>query len=716
VSADFDIDMEGPQIAAPDTGLAGLLLMLRYHDIPADADQLRHEFCTAGKHMTDQEIVLAARKMKLKAVIRKVSARRAESMPYPVLAKTRDGSFLLIGRYEERGLLVQDPASGNMMIVPHKNFGDAFTGEMIFFASQASITGDMARFDFRWFVPAIVKYRRELGETLFVSLVLQLIALTTPFFFQVVTDKVLVNKTASTLQVLAIGLLVSYLFENALTALRAYVFAHTTNRVDVELGAKLFRHLLALPIGYFQARRVGDSVARVRELENIRDFLTSNAVTLVMDVAFSVVFIAIMFVYNVKLAMIVVLSIPVYALISFSITPLLRRRIDEQFNRSAENQAFLVESISGVETVKASAVEPQWQRKWDLQLVAYVNASFRAMTTGLYAKTLVTLVGRMVTVAVMYFGAMEVIAGRMTIGELIAFNMFSQHVAEPILRLASLWNDFQQVGISMQRLGDILNTPTESGSSQVSLPRLEGKIALRELSFRYGVDTPDVLINIDLDIAPGEIVGLVGRSGSGKSTLTKLIQRLQVPRLGRVLVDDVDLSTVDTASLRRQIGVVLQENILFSRSIRENIALADPVASMESIIKAAKLAGAHEFISELPGGYDTLVGEHGSTLSGGQRQRIAIARALLTEPRVLIFDEATSALDYESERAIQQNMTEICAGRTVLIIAHRLTAVRHAHKIVVFDRGKIVEQGTYADLASRPDGAFARLLQMQVDG
>ncbi len=697
----------------PDSGLSCLLMILRFHDIPANAQQLQHEFGNTEGGFDETAIVLAARKMKLKTRHVKVSKRRSESMPFPVIAKTKSGDFIIVARHEEAGLLIQDPTSGNMMRIPHEHHDDVFTGLFIFFASQASIAGDLARFDFSWFVPAIVKYRREIGETLFVSFILQLLALVTPFFFQVVTDKVLVNKTASTLQVLAIGLLVSYIFENALSMLRSYVFAHTTNRVDVELGARLFRHLLALPISYFQARRVGDSVARVRELENIRNFLTSNALTLVLDLLFSIVFIVIMLLYSVKLAMIVIISIPIYAGISFLLSPILRKRLDEKFNRSAESHAFLVESISGVETVKASAVEPQWQKSWDLQLAAYVNASFRAMTTGLYARTLVTLVGRIVTVAVMYFGAMEVIDGHLTIGELIAFNMFSQHVAEPILRLASLWNDFQQVGISMQRLGDILDTPMESGSSQVSMSRLSGKIALRDLHFRYNIDTPDVLTKVDLDIAPGEVIGLVGRSGSGKSTLTKLIQRLHTPRQGRILIDDIDLATVDTSSLRRQIGVVLQENILFSRSIRDNIALADPVASMESIIKAAKLAGAHDFISELPAGYDTPVGEHGSTLSGGQRQRIAIARALLTEPRVLIFDEATSALDYESERAIQENMAEICAGRTVLIIAHRLTAVRNADRIVVFDRGRIVEEGPYSDLASRPNGAFARLLKMQ---
>jgi subfamily B ATP-binding cassette protein HlyB/CyaB len=699
-----------------DSGLASLMLVLRFHDIAADAQQISHDFVEAGRGMGETEMVLAAMHLKMKARIVNVRKSRLETLPYPVIAKMTNGEFAVIAHWTEDGLIVQDSASGQMMRVPHEHFDKAFTGRCIFIASQASITSDVARFDFSWFVPAIVKYRREITETLLVSFVLQLLALATPFFFQVITDKVLVNKAASTLQVLSVGLLVAYIFENLLTALRTYVFSHSTNRIDVELGAKLFRHLLALPIGYFQARRVGDSVARVRELENIRSFLTGNAITIVLDLVFSLVFIAIMLFYSVKLSLIVIVSLPLYVFISFVYTPLLRRRLEEKFNRGAENQAFLVESISGIETVKAGAVEPQWQKTWDQQLAAYVNASFRAMNTGLVARTWVTMVGRVVTVLIMWIGALEVIDGRLTIGELIAFNMFAQHVAEPVLRLSQLWNDFQQVGISMQRLGDILNTPVESGSAQVVLPRIKGKVEIREVYFRYQVDSPDVLNNVCLSIAAGEVVGVVGRSGSGKSTLTKLVQRLQVPRQGRVMIDDVDLSTVDSASLRRQVGVVLQENVLFSRSIRDNIALSDPVASMQAVIEAATLAGAHEFISELPAGYDTKVGEHGSTLSGGQRQRIAIARALLSKPRILIFDEATSALDYESERAIQKNMVEICKGRTVIIIAHRLSAVRHADRIVVFERGKIIEEGPYDDLSERPGGAFARLLSLQNAG
>jgi ATP-binding cassette, subfamily B, bacterial HlyB/CyaB len=546
---------------------------------------------------------------------------------------------------------------------------------------------------------------------------LQVFALITPLFFQVVMDKVLVHRGFTTLDVIAVGLAVVVVFEVTLNALRSYVFAHTTSRIDVELGAKLFRHLLSLPLAYFQARRVGDSVARVRELENIRSFLTGNAITLVLDLLFSVVFIAVMFSYSGWLTLIVVASLPCYVILSALFTPLLRTRLNEKFNRGAENQAFLVETIGGVDTVKAMAVEPRWTQQWDKQLAGYVSAAFKTATLGTLANSGVSLISKLVTVGTMYVGARLVIDQQITVGQLIAFNMLAGQVAQPVMRLAQLWTDFQQVGISVQRLGDILNSRTERAGSTSTLPALQGRIELDEVSFRYRPDGAEVLKKVSLQIAPGEVVGIVGRSGSGKSTLTKLIQRLYAPEHGRVLVDGMDMSLVDSSSLRRQIGVVLQENLLFARSIRDNIAITDPGVGLDAVMQAAKLAGAHEFILDLPEGYDTMVGEHGCTLSGGQRQRIAIARALMNDPRVLIFDEATSALDYESEHIIQNNMKAICEGRTVIIIAHRLSAVRHANRIVVMEKGQIVETGSHADLL-KPDaegqvGIYARLYRLQ---
>ncbi|HZF99093.1 MAG TPA: ATP-binding cassette domain-containing protein, partial [Pseudoxanthomonas sp.] len=422
---------------------------------------------------------------------------------------------------------------------------------------------------------------------------------------------------------------------------------------------------------------------------------------------------AVMFYYSVFLTLIVVISLPVYALWSASITPVLRKRLDDKFARGADNQSFLVETVNGMGTVKATAVDPRVTRTWDNQLAGYVGASFAVTRLANVGQQGIQLVQKLVGVGILFFGARLVIEGKLSVGQLIAFNMLAGQVAAPIVRLAQLWQEFQQVGISVERLGDILNTRTELPGSRMALPPIKGKVTFDNVTFRYRPDTAEVLSGIDLEVAEGEVVGIVGRSGSGKSTLTKLVQRLYVPERGRVLVDGHDLALADPAWLRRQLGVVLQENFLFNRSVRENIALADPGLPLERVIHAATLAGAHDFILELPEGYDTIVGEKGASLSGGQRQRLAIARALITNPRILIFDEATSALDYESEHAVMGNMRAICRGRTVLIIAHRLSTVRMANRIIVIDKGRIVETGTHQQLVDRPDGHYARLHRLQ---
>ena len=706
-------EQESPRAAALDTGLTCLVMLARFHQIAADPGQLAHQFKASGVDFGESEILLAAKHLGLQAKTAKISLDRLDRTPLPAMAADNSGGYFILARYDSDKALIHDPKAERPTVVSRDELLLRWNGELILFSSRASMIGEMAKFDFSWFIPAVVKYRRLLYEVLLVSFVLNLFALVTPLFFQVVMDKVLVHRGLTTLDVIAFGLLVVSIFEVVLSGLRSYVFAHTTSRIDVELGARLFRHLLHLPLGYFQARRVGDSVARVRELENIRAFLTGNSITVVLDVLFSVVFIGVMLFYSGWLTLIVLASLPLYFVIALVITPLLRSRLHEKFNRGAENQAFLVETVSGIDTLKSMAVEPQMQRRWDAQLASYVSAGFKSATLSTLAHECTNLVGKLVTVGTLWLGARLVIEGGLTVGQLIAFNMLAGRVAQPIMRLAQLWTDFQQTGISVQRLGDILNTPTEAAGAKSSLPPIAGRITFDQVNFRYRPDTAEVLKGINLDITPGEVIGIVGRSGSGKSTLTKLIQRLYVPERGRVLIDGMDLTLIDTASLRRQIGVVLQENVLFNRTLRENIALADPGAPLEQVILAAKLAGAHEFILELPEAYDTMVGEHGSTLSGGQRQRIAIARALMSEPRILIFDEATSALDYESERVIQNNMQAICQGRTVIIIAHRLSAVRHANRILVMDHGQIVEAGTHAELLEHEVGHYSRLHRLQ---
>ncbi|WP_184037557.1 type I secretion system permease/ATPase [Chitinivorax tropicus] len=696
-----------------DCGLTCLVLLAQFHSTPVDAAQLQHQFSQNGEAFNETQLLLATKSLGLKARVIHTSPQRLVTTPLPALALAEDGRHFIIAKLDGDQVLVQDPTVGRPEIWSKQELTARWSGKLMLITSRASLAGDMARFDFTWFIPAVVKYRKLLLEILGVSLALQLFALVTPMFFQVVMDKVLVHQGYSTLAVISVGLVVVAVFDVLLGGLRNYVFAHTTNRIDVELGARLFRHLLALPLSYFTHRRVGDSVARVRELENIRNFLTGQAMTSILDLAFIVVFLAVMTVYSGWLTLVVVASLPCYLLISMAITPSLRARLDEKFARGADSQAFLVESVSGIETVKALAVEPQFTQRWDKQLAAYVAASFRVVVLGTLGQQSVQLINKLVTVAIMWFGANMVIEGSLTVGQLVAFNMLAGHVAAPIIRLAQLWQEFQQVGISMQRLGDILNTRTEIPQSRQALASIHGQIQFEGVSFRYKADAPEVIRDLNLSIHPGEIIGIVGRSGSGKSTLTKLLQRLYVPERGHVRIDGIDLALADPAWLRRQVGVVLQENLLFNRSIRDNIALTNPGLPLDTVIEAAKLAGAHDFICALPEGYDTVVGEHGTGLSGGQRQRIAIARALVMNPRVLIFDEATSALDYESERVIQDNMQAICQGRTVLIIAHRLSAVRIADRIIAMDRGQIVETGSHADLAQRPQGYYAHLLALQ---
>ncbi len=697
-----------------DPGIIALVILMRLHGVAADGDQIRHRF--AARPVGVAEMVRCGKEFGLRTRVVRTRWARLPHTPLPVIAALRDGGFLLIGQVnaEEGKVLVQEPTAARPRVMTQAELEEVWDGRIVLMARRSALSSLTRRFDISWFAGAIAKYRGLLGEVLVASFFLQVFALVSPLFFQVVIDKVLSHRVISTLDVLILGLVAISIFETILGGLRTYLFSHTTNRIDVELGARLFRHLLALPINYFQTRRAGDSVARVQELENIRNFLTSSALTLVVDLFFTVVFLAVMFVYSPLLTFIVIGSLPIYVAISAGATPFFRRLLDEKFRRGAENQAFLIETTTGVETLKAMAVEPQMQRRWEEQLAGYVAASFRVTNLGNYASQAVQLVNKLVVAATLYFGAKLVITGSLTVGELVAFNMLAGRVSQPVLRLAQLWQDFHQARLSVARLGDILNTPAETvyNPTRAVRPPIRGEVMFEHVSFRYRVDGSQILHDVNFTVPAGQTVGIVGSSGSGKSTLVKLIQRLYVPESGRVLIDGVDLALVDTSWLRRQVGFVLQENVLLNRSVHENIALTDPAMPMEKVIAAAKLAGAHEFILELPEGYDTIVGERGGSLSGGQRQRLAIARALVTDPRILIFDEATSALDYESERIIQDNMAEIAKGRTVFIIAHRLSAVRHADRIVTMDHGRIVEDGKHEDLM-RTGGRYSQLYRLQ---
>ena len=648
-------------------------------------------------------MVRCAREFGLKARELKTNWERLAKTPLPAIAVLKDGGFLLLGKVGDDKVVVQSTKTPRPELMTRGDLEAIWDGRLVLMTRRANLAELSRHFDVTWFLGAIHKYRHQLGEVLVASFFLQLFALASPLFFQVVIDKVMVHRSISTLDVLVIGLLGIALFETILGILRTYLFSHATNRIDVELGARLFQHLLALPTSYFQTRRVGDSVARVRELENIRTFLTSSALTLVIDLFFTFVFLGVMLIYSPLLTLVVLAGFPFYVGISAGATPRFRQLLDEKFKRGAESQAFLVESVTGVETLKAMAVEPQMQRRWEEQLAGYVAASFRVLRLGNTASNSVQFVNKAVMAGILYFGARLVISGDLTVGELVAFNMLAGRVSQPVLRLAQIWQDFHQARLSVERLGDILNTAPEPrfNPARAALPAIRGDVTFDHVVFRYRIDGPEILHDVSFSVSAGQVIGIVGPSGSGKSTVAKLIQRLYIPERGRVLVDGVDLAMVDTSWLRRQVGAVLQENVLFNQSIRDNIALPDPAMPIERVVEAAKLAGAHDFILELPEGYDTVVGERGASLSGGQRQRIAIARALVTNPRILIFDEATSALDYESERIIQDNMQRIAQGRTVFVIAHRLSTVRRSDRIITIDRGRLVEDGTHEELISK---------------
>ncbi len=703
-----------PPQSTLDTGLVSLLILARLFGVPADSGQLTHQFGRSGATLGEADLLRVAKHLGFKAGVMKADWAALQSVALPALAQRQDGTYVVVAKVENDKVLVQDPRVGRPLVWARSEFQRNWSGTLLLCAKRANVRLQDLPFDVTWFIPSLVKYRWLLGEVVVASFFLQVFALLTPLFTQVVIDKVLVHRGFTTLHVLALGMIALAVFDAVLGGLRTYVFSHTTNRIDVGLGAQLFRHVLALPLAYFEARRVGDTVARVRELEHIRQFLTGHAVTAVLDLVFTGVFLGVMWFYSPLLTGVLLGSLPFYAALSLIITPAIRVRLNEKFARGAENQAFLVETISGIQTVKALAVEPPMQRRWDEQLADYVRASFRAASLITVTGQLASFIQKLTTIALLWVGAYQVIDGTLTIGQLIAFNMLSGQVTGPLLRIVNLWQEFQQVGISMARLGDVLNATPEGSynPSRTTLPHVAGRVVFEDVTFRYRADGSEILRKVGFRVEPGQVVGIVGRSGSGKSTIAKLIQRLYVPERGRVLIDGVDVALVDPAWLRRHVGVVLQENFLFNRSIRDNIALTDPGLSMDQVIQAATLAGAHEFILELPEGYDTRVGEHGCTLSGGQRQRIAIARALVANPRVLIFDEATSALDYESEGAIQQNMAQICQGRTVFIIAHRLSTVRSAHRILVIDKGDVIEQGAHDDLL-RANGVYARLYRHQ---
>ena len=696
------------------TGLISLEIVARMNNIDIDMRSIVREYGIQTADIEPEEIIRIAKNKGFK--IKKKNFKLEdidEKYPLPAILHLKDNSYIvLLGvKPNEKRVLTLTPLAKH----PESHDISELQEQMkdYILVLRHKLIDDDAKFGFKWFFNEIFKYKKILAQVLIGSFVIQLFGLVTPLFTQVILDKVLVNRTIATLDVLAVAFIIVAIFELLLNLSRNYIFIHTTNKIDAKLGAKLFRHLFKLYYVYFENRQVGNIIARVRELDRIREFITDKSVSVIIDSLFSVVFLVIMFIYSVKLTMITLTFIFIVAIIYLTITPELRARLEEKFQMGAHSNSYLVESVTGVQTVKSLAIEGSMFRKWEEKLGKYLKSSFNLSIMGNFTGSICGFLQKGMTIAILYIGVMLVIENKLTIGQLIAFQMFSGQFAAPMLRLVGLWNDFQQTLLAVDRIGDILNSPLEMQSGNaITLSHVNGDIKLDNLSFKYNVDAPLVLKNVNLEIKAGTKVGFVGRSGSGKSTLTKLIQRLYYTTEGTIYIDGIDIRNINPVWLRTNIGIVLQENYLFSGTIKDNISLPRPNIPMEGIIQAAQIAGAHEFISKLPKGYDTEVGERGSSLSGGQKQRIAIARALISNPRILIFDEATSALDYESEKIIRDNMALISRGRTTIIIAHRLSTIKDCDWIVCFDEGQIVEQGTHDTLLAN-GGYYQKLYLSQ---
>lgn len=632
-------------------------------------------------------------------------------LPSPTLAVLEGGQLIALVHGDDRSQLCTIDDKGRRVPVG-EDFQSAWTGEVILI-QVAQTLGAKRRIGLSWLLKSAQQHRTIYRDILVGSFVIQFLGLAAPIISQVVIDKVLVHRSLATLDVLMIALCAVIAFEAGFNILRNYLLNHTAARADSEMGARLMAHFMDLPALYFLSHKAGDSVSRIREIESLRRLLTGPAIAIVIDSAFAIVFVVAMFMYSTTLGLIVLAGVPFYLAVTLLFRRPIKERMEEKTRFTADSQSFIQERISGIETVKSLSIENQCNRQWDDMNAQAAQASFRAANASSIATQLHQLVGRIVLAATLWVGAKLVINGSLTVGEMIAFNMLSARANAPIMRLVQIWHEFQQAAISLARLGDILNAPRETNGRRSGMAAtVKGQIALKNVNFRYSVDGPQILNGISTQIPAGQVLGIVGPSGSGKSTLAKLLQRMYFPQGGQIAFDGADVGLFDPVALRRQVGVVLQDALLFSGSIRENIAAVDPTVDLRKVIAAASLAGAHEFITALPNGYDTQIHERGSNLSGGQRQRIALARALITNPRVLILDEATSALDVESEAAIQRNMTRITQGRTVIIIAHRLSALRHAQRILTVESGRIVEDGAPADLAKR-SGYYSSMLRHQ---
>ncbi|MEO1094126.1 MAG: type I secretion system permease/ATPase [Cyanobacteria bacterium J06638_28] len=699
-------------------GLLACLEMVSQHfGMPFRRDVIRRILSNQRDRLGELSIPLAgkvAEFMGLRTQMTKVPVSTMGRLPTPAIIPWQD-SFAVLYETNAKTRVLAVPDTGIIQRQPLE-FEETWGGEGEVLILEKTRETPQQRFGLSWFLPSLQKYRWVLFEVLLASFFVQLFGLANPLMVQVIIDRVINQNSIDTLQVLGVFLVVVAIFEALLTALRTYLFVDTTNRIDMALGSEIIDHLLRLPLKYFDRRPVGELSSRVNELENIRQFLTGTALTVVLDAVFSVLYIVVMFIYSWLLTLVALSTVPLFIFLTILVSPIVRRQLRVKAERNAATQSYLVEALSGIQTVKAQNIELRTRWQWQERYASYVSAGFKTVITSTTAGAASNFLNKLSALLVLWVGAYLVLEGQLSLGQLIAFRIISGYVTAPLLRLAQLWQNFQETALSLERLSDILDNPREAeeqGRNQIQMPDIQGAVRYEGVSFRFGASGPLQLANVSLEFPAGQFAGIVGQSGSGKSTLMKLLPRLYEIESGRILIDKYDIGKVELYSLRQQVGIVPQDSLLFEGSIQENISLTRPNADTETIIEAAKIACAHDFIMDLPLGYNSRVGERGSSLSGGQRQRIAIARTILHNPRLLILDEATSALDYDTEKQVCDNLKRWARGRTVFFITHRLSTIQDSDTILVMDKGAAVEQGTHAELMDIK-GRYYTLFQQQI--
>ncbi|MBD2451305.1 peptidase domain-containing ABC transporter [Nostoc sp. FACHB-152] len=706
------------QQSGSDCGAACLVMVSRYWGKNFSVNRLRDIANVDRNGASLRGLLSAAESLGFAARPVKGSLKQLAKQKLPAIVHWEGKHYIVVYEITPKHVIVADPAIGQRTL-SHAEFQADWTGYTLLLQPTAMLKDAKETSTPFWqFFELMKPHSLVMLEVLIASIFIQIFGLITPLFTQLILDRVVVQRSELTLTAVGLGLLMFNLFRVAMTGLRQYLLDHTANRIDLALIVGFIRHTLRLPLNFFESRYVGDIISRVQENRKIQRFLSGEALSILLDLFTVFIYVGLMFWYSWKMALLVLVIIPPFALLALIATPFLQKTSREIFNAVAKESSYLIETLTGIRTVKATAVEQTVRWHWEELLNKEIKTNFSGQIISNRLQIFSNTIQAIVTTALLWFGAHLVINNQLTIGQLVAFNMLLGSIITPFQRLTVLWNQLQEVVIAVERINDVLDAEPEEDlqhQTRQNLPQFQGQIRFDHVTFRYRPESDvNILENLSFEVKPGQMVALVGRSGSGKTTISKLVLGLYPATDGKVLIDGQDINSLSLRSFRQKVGVVDQDTFLFGGTIRENISLGHPGATLTEVIEAAKLAGADEFITKLPMGYETQIGEGGGLLSGGQRQRIAIARALLGNPQLLILDEATSHLDTESERIIQKNFNTILKGRSSLIIAHRLSTVRNADLILVLDKGVLIESGTHAELMAKR-GHYFYLNQQQAD-